>query len=66
MSRALATERLYVRIPPSEKQELREEARARAVSMSALARIDMNAGRERRRREALMSEVYRNESSNAS
>jgi hypothetical protein len=58
MSQPRATERLHVRIPHEEKQQLRDEARQHGISMSALIRINALTARERREREATMRELY--------
>jgi len=58
MSRPRATSQLHVRIPPSEKQAIREQARRYGISMSAFVRIEMMAGRERRQREAELRTVF--------
>jgi hypothetical protein len=41
-----ATAQLHVRIPPAEKEQLREQARRYGISISALVRIN-NETRER-------------------
>jgi predicted HicB family RNase H-like nuclease len=48
MSRPRASEQLHVRIPPAEKQALREEARQHGVSMSALIRINNHTAQRAR------------------
>jgi post-segregation antitoxin (ccd killing protein) len=58
MNRPRATAQLHVRIPPAEKQELREQARRYGVSMSALVRIEMLAAQRRRRREHELQLIY--------
>jgi hypothetical protein len=54
MSRPKATEQLHVRIPPAEKQELREQARAAGISMSILVRINNRTAQRAR----LVQSIY--------
>jgi Mobilization protein NikA len=58
MSRPLATEKLHVRIPPAEKQALREEARRHGISMSGLIRISVISARQARKRAEVMQIAY--------
>lgn len=58
MTRPTATDWLALRIPPAEKQQLREEARSAGVSMSVLVRINNMAAREQRKRQAELETIY--------
>jgi SepF-like predicted cell division protein (DUF552 family) len=49
---------LHIRIPVSEKDEVRAEARRNNISMSALVRISLIQSREAREREALKRMIY--------
>jgi hypothetical protein len=49
---------LNLRIPPEEKQQLREEAASYGISMSALVRINNLTARESRERVELRRKAY--------
>jgi hypothetical protein len=53
-----ATSELHVRIPPAEKEQLREEARRYGISMSALVRINNLTAAETRERAAELEKTY--------
>ena len=55
---ARATERLHLRVPPAEKQQLRDEARRHGISMSALVRINNMTAKGQREREQVLQSMY--------